>query len=130
MADDLRPRILKILGQHGALSVRGMSRILPDTISAPTIEKELKTMERRKLVNEEFVGSYGLTDKGRKEYEALTPGARVPPHGGLAEGTGFDTSGVRRVLEPDPDTDPDLHEEWAEADEEQGTIWDDFGGRW
>jgi hypothetical protein len=75
---ELRDRILKVLGQQGALSLRGLSKLIPND---PNLERELKTMVRRRLCSEPFTDSYELTDRGRKDYEALTPGARVPPHG-------------------------------------------------
>lgn len=74
---ELRERILKTLGQQGALSVRGLTHVLRD-VDAPSLERELKTMTRRRLVNEVFTGSYELTSRGRKDYEALVPSRPEP----------------------------------------------------
>jgi hypothetical protein len=56
-------------------------------------------MVRRRLAEEPFTDSYELTDRGRKEYEALTPDARpktwantatpLPPYSGEEGIAGF-----------------------------------------
>lgn len=69
-SNPLRERILKTLGQQGALSLKGITTILRPQ-EPKTIETELKTMVRRKLCAEPFEGSFELTERGRKEYGEL-----------------------------------------------------------
>lgn len=77
--DELRNKIINILGQHGSLSARGIGKILKDPKLIANVGRELKTMERRGLVEEPFIGSFTLTKKGKTEFAKIKPKRQPPP---------------------------------------------------